>query len=461
MKTSEERRVIMKRIDSWREEGFSTRKSIVFWLTLAAMLFVFSGTTKADLTEMAKIVAGDGAYSDLFGSSVSIDGDYVIVGAPNDDEGVLINTGCAYIFQRSGSAWIQRAKLVAPDRVHNDTFGASVSISGDYAIVGKPFDDSTVSPNSGSAYIFKRNGSDWGQQVIKLKASDPGANDYFGNAVAISGDYAVVGAPMDDAAGVDSGSAYIFRRNVDAWEQIIKLVPAQLATGDHFGYAVEIDEGNVVVGAPLHDNENGTDAGCIYFFKRSGDSWTEFPAVAHIDSDGAADDQFGWSVSINGQFAIAGGPYHDGNTLNNSGTARIFEDAWGLNLWRTLDLHLLAPLDSAASNDQFGFSVSISSDIAVVGSLKYLNGNGSVCVFRKNTNDDGWPQFEKLVASDGPWGFGAAVAVSGRYAAVGAKWDINSAGSVYVYDLSSEPPAPPPTGPSGFSPAIPLLLLEE
>jgi hypothetical protein len=76
MKTSEERRVIMKRIDSWREEGFSTRKSIVFWLTLAAMLFVFSGTTKADLTEMAKIVAGDGAYSDLFGSSVSIDGDY-------------------------------------------------------------------------------------------------------------------------------------------------------------------------------------------------------------------------------------------------------------------------------------------------------------------------------------------------------------------------------------------------
>jgi hypothetical protein len=98
------------------------------------------------------------------------------------------------------------------------------------------------------------------------------------------------------------------------------------------------------------------------------------------------------------------------------------------------------PLDRAVS-DQFGFSVSISNDIAVVGTLKYTNGNGTVFVFKKSTDDDNWPQSEKLVASDNPWGFGSAVAVSARFAIVGAQHALNSAGSAYIFDLAAEPPS--------------------
>ncbi len=170
---------------------------ILYVLAVVTGVVMFSGIAYADITETAKLVPEDGAYNDLFGSSVSISGDYVIVGAPNDDEGVLTNNGAAYIFQRSGSTWSQIAKLIAPDRSHNDAFGYSVSISGDYAIVGKPFDDHTGS-NYGSAYIFYRNQdgpNKWGQ-VAKLVASDGGANDNFGSSVAISGDFALSGRPL-------------------------------------------------------------------------------------------------------------------------------------------------------------------------------------------------------------------------------------------------------------------------
>ncbi len=177
-----------------------------------------------------------------------------------------------------------------------------------------------------------------------------------------------------------------------------------------------------------------------------------------IDPNGAVDDEFGWSVSIDGHFAIAGAHYNDGGTeLANSGSARIFEELNDTGIWGMLSHHRLIPSDIAAS-DEFGFSVSISSECAVVGTLKYINGNGTVYVFRKSTDDNDWPQLEKLIASDGsPGGFGSAVSISGKYAIVGAKWDMNSAGSAYVYDIFAGPSLPY----SGTMPAIPLLLLDD
>ena len=346
--------------------------------------------------------------------------------------------------------------MIAPDRSHNDLFGYSVSISGDYAIVGKPFDDHTGS-NYGSAYIFYRNQdgpNNWGQ-VAKLVASDGGANDYFGNSVSISGNYAIVGAPFDDDNGIDSGSAYIFQLKDNVWEQVAKLIPAELAAGDLFGNSVSINGDNVAVGAPRSDNDRGANSGSIFIFRRTDSTWSGWRL---IDPNGAADDELGWSVSIDGHFAIAGAHYNDGGEdLTNSGSARIFEELYDTGLWGTLTYHRLTPSDSAAS-DEFGFSVSISGDCAVVGTLKYTNGAGTVYVFRKSTEDDNWPQLEKLIASDGSiWGFGSAVSISGKYAVVGAKWDINSAGSAYVYNISAGPSPPS----SKAMPAIPLLLLED
>jgi hypothetical protein len=155
--------------------------------------------TQADWFEIQKLLASDGGDGDFFGVSVSISGDYAIIGAFGDDL-----RGSAYVFVRSGSSWLQEAKLVASDSSMDDMFGYSVSISGDYAIIGAFGDDSR-----GSAYIFVRSGSSWLQEA-KLVASDGGDGDFFGFSVSISGDYAIIGAEYDD---LGRGSAYVFIRN--------------------------------------------------------------------------------------------------------------------------------------------------------------------------------------------------------------------------------------------------------
>jgi len=150
--------------------------------------------------EVAKLTASDAAADDLFGRSVSISGDTAIVGAVFDDDACPTdpdcNSGSAYVFVKNGATWTRTAKLTASDAAADDFFGDSVSISGDTAIVGAPRDDDAGS-FSGSAYVFVKNGATWTQQA-KLTASDAAVNDFFGFSVSISGDTAIVGAFFDD-----------------------------------------------------------------------------------------------------------------------------------------------------------------------------------------------------------------------------------------------------------------------
>ena len=159
-----------------------------------------------------KLTVNDAAAEDHFGRSVSVSGDYAIVGAPHDDDGGY-SSGSAYIFKRNGFTFTEQAKLTAGDGAEYDYFGYSVAISGDYAIVGA-YGDDDGGESSGSAYIFKREGDTWTEQA-KLTAGDASSEDYFGYSVAISGDYAIVGAYGDDDGGESSGSAYIFKREGD------------------------------------------------------------------------------------------------------------------------------------------------------------------------------------------------------------------------------------------------------
>jgi hypothetical protein len=170
----------------------------------SAYVFTRSGST---WTQQAKLTASDAAAGDLFGDPVSVSGDTAVVGAyGNDDAGSW--SGSAYVFTRSGGVWTQQAKLTASDAAADDWFGISVSVSGDTAVVGSDWDDD-AGRNSGSAYVFKRNGSTWTQQA-KLTASDAAEGDWFGVSVSVWGDTAVVGSSFDDDAGLYSGSAYVF-----------------------------------------------------------------------------------------------------------------------------------------------------------------------------------------------------------------------------------------------------------
>ena len=182
--------------------------SVLTLLTISSGVF---GQTIADFfPDESKLTASDGAEFDEFGR-VSISGDYAVIGAYGDDDNGN-RSGSAYIFERDGAGnWSETQKLTASDGAGFDQFGSSVSISGDYAVIGASY-DSDDGFNSGSAYIFERNGAGVWSETQKLTASDAAEFDYFG-VVSISGDYAVIGAYWDDDNGNNSGSAYVFERD--------------------------------------------------------------------------------------------------------------------------------------------------------------------------------------------------------------------------------------------------------
>jgi hypothetical protein len=409
-------------------------KNKKWFIVMAAVIvcFAFSppqaGAATGWLEEEQKLLASDGNASDLFGYSVSVSGNYAIVGAYGDDDKET-GSGSAYIFKWDGTNWVEQQKLTASDGNASDYFGRSVSISGDYAIVGA-YGDDDKGTESGSAYIFLRSGTSWSQQA-KLTASDGNAVDLFGGSVSISGDYAIVGAYGDDDKGDVSGSAYIFKRNGTNWVQQQKLLASDGNVNDWFGWSVSVSGDYAIVGA-FYDDDKGSSSGSAYILKRDGTSWSEETKLTA--SDGAAGDVFGCSVSINGDYAIVGANQDDVNGMVDSGSAYIFlrsGTSWSQQ-------QKLTASDGAAS-DWFGNSVSISGDYAIVGAYsdddKGTNSGSAYILKRDGTS---WSQQAKLTASDGAANdyFGWSVSISGDYAIAGAwsdddKGDVS--GSAYSY----------------------------
>jgi hypothetical protein len=364
---------------------------------------------------MSKLLASDGAPGDTFGSSVSISGDTAVVGvkiyAPQ--------IGQAYLFQKSGGAWTQVAKLVPGDGRSGDQFGWDVAVSGDIAIVGAVGDDDNGA-NSGSAFVFEDLGGVW-TQVAKLTATDGAAGDFFGNSVSISGDTAVIGA-----SGAGVGAAYIFKDSGGVWTQVAKLVATDGVGGvgnGSFGYSVAISGDTVIVGA-TNDNAKGTYSGSAYVFQNYDGVWTQVGKL--IAADGSEYDNFGRSVSISGSTAIIGS-YTDEKGAY-SGSAYVFQNSGGG--WTQVTKLMLA---DGATYDEFGDGVSISGDTAIV-TASGRHDQGSAYVFRNSSGT--WNQTAELRAADGEAGdrFGQSVGISmdGTTALVGAAGDNSGTGSAYA-----------------------------
>ncbi len=312
--------------------------------------------------QVKKIVASDRAAGDYFGNSVSISGSNAIVGANLEDEdatggSTFGNAGSAYIFvkdQGGDGNWGQVKKIVASDRAAEDYFGTSVSISGNYVIVGAYYEDedavggATLS-SAGSAYLFAKDqgGTDTWGQVKKIVASDRAANDYFGRSVSISGNYVIVGAYQEDedATGgspyVNAGSAYLFAKDqggTNNWGQIQKIVPTDRAAGDYFGATVSISGSNAIVGS-YRDGEDASgantlgNAGSAYIFAKDQggtNNWGQIQKI--VPTDRAAEDYFGFAVSISLTNAIVGAPKEGedasgANRISNAGSSYIFKSA--------------------------------------------------------------------------------------------------------------------------------------
>ena len=397
------------------------------------------------LSEVKKLLASDAKGFDNFGWSVAVSGDTAVVGAR-----FHAGAGAAYVFERDqGGAgnWGELKKLTASDAQAGDQFGFRVAVSGDTAVVGA-FVEDAGGTSAGAAYLFERNdggAGNWGQ-VKKLLASDAQEFDFFGVSVAVSDDTAIVGAYFEAAGGTDAGAAYVFGRDQGGagnWGEVKKLTASDARDFDFFGNSVAVSGHTAVVGANGED-AGGSAAGAAYVFQRGvggADNWGEVEKITA--SNAGANDFFGQSVAVSGDTAIVGAFVEDTGG-SNAGAAYVFQrDQGGADIWG--EVKKLTASDAQA-NDNFGWSVAVSGDTAVVGALHEDAGGsdaGAAYVFQGGAGN--WGELKKLTASDAQAfdNFGRSVGVSGDTAVVGAvEFETAGPGAAYVFQ---EPPLPTPT----------------
>ena len=294
------------------------------------------------------------AGGDVSPDSVFISGDNVVVGARSDNSKGT-DAGGVYVYSWNGSSY-DEYKLTAFDSAGYDCLGYSVSISGDNIAAGACGDDDS-GINSGSAYVFRKYRTFY--EEYKLSASDGSRYDAFGSSVSISGDRVFVGAYQDDDKGTDSGSVYVYDWNDTYYDETNKLTASDGAAGDYFGYSLSGDGNNVVVGAYM-DDVNDTDAGSAYVYRwnETTSSYDEYKLTA---SDGSGGDYFGYSVSISGDY-VAVGACNDDDSGIDSGSAYVYE--WDGSAYNEITKIVAS---SGAGGDNFASSVSISGNKLMVG----------------------------------------------------------------------------------------------
>lgn len=351
----------------------------------------------------------------------------------------LLLTACAALFALAVSAAaippVQSAKLIATDGLAIDQFGYSSAVSNllgiagaspDIAIVGIVNDDIGTAISRGSANIYKLNASGAWVFEAKLTASDGLANDFFGSAVAIFGDTAMVGAPNDDGAFVDQGAAYIFKRSAaGVWTQSQKLVASDPGASDLLGFAVALTNtavttatsADLAIASAAQDTIGANVAqGSAYVFKRAtAGTWAQEAKLAVTGTDAAANEYFGQSVSIYGDRALVGAAGDDISAAADRGSAYTFKRSTS-GVW-TQEAKLVA--SDGATLDYFGFSCCIFDNQLIVGApnddFTTVADRGSAYIYQLSGTST-WTQEAKIVASDGVASdyFGSSVGLQGN-----------------------------------------------
>jgi hypothetical protein len=516
------------------------------YAVVLCLLAVSINVLAVDIEQQLYIKASNPDISDFFGNAMTIDGDTLVIAAPNEGSSATgldgnqgdnsaPQAGAVYILERENGTWVQKHYLKASNTGGGDVFGnpgdkfgQSVSLQGNTLVVGAPEersgargvngnqgDDSII--NAGAAYVFVRNGNSWSQQAY-LKASNtpqvfPNFNTfYFGQAVAIDGDTIAVSSPAEDSISfgvngsqsydvaeafrqnTNTGAVYIFVRNGSTWTQQAYLKPSNptpggivgnpntgfFVDGDNFGGILDLSGDTLVVGVPnessaaqgINGNQEDEEApfsGAVYVFHRNGNSWSQ-QAYIKASNSGRAD-WFGSSVSIQGDRLAVGAPRESSgakgingdqqnNTVGRAGAVYLFERKGGV--WAQ---EAYIKSSNTGFSDQFGFSVDLHGEYLVVGANGESGGStgvggeqsddsktgaGAVYLFRKEPG--GWSQQAYIKASNPDNGdaFGDQVLIDGEImvvsatredsgkAGIGAEQADNSVlstGATYVFSL--------------------------
>lgn len=304
---------------------------------------------------------------DRFSQSVSLHGNLALIGAPGDDEGVS-NSGGAYIFKYDPllDDWDELPRLYASDRGEGDNFGTSVSIHGDKAIIGAAFDDDESYTNLGSAYIFQYDSeNDEWTETIKLLPSNKQAELRFGESVSINGNWAFVGARLDNTNGLRTGVVYVYEFNeqLQQWQEKQKLYSNPSFNNSMFGESISTNGTRLLVGSPYdRDNGIGSGAAYIYEYDTNADSWIEVQKLS--PDDGVSSDAFGISVNLNGEKAVIGA-FRDDDNGDETGSAYVF----GFD-GKTWSQKTKLSATDATESAQFGQAVAINKDNILIGAHK-------------------------------------------------------------------------------------------
>jgi hypothetical protein len=384
--------------------------------------------------ELAKFVANDASPSGWFGISTALDGNTALIGAnPLTPSNSNFGPGSAYIFRDGVSGWQQSIRLSPSDSRTGDRFGDAVDLSGDFAIIGAPTGSGAAS-HSGSAYVFQQSAPGVWFQAAKLTAPMPFDYDSFGTSVAMDGNTIVIGAAGDGAPiGGLGGSAYVFRRDLlGNWNRIATLKASDAETSDGFGYqGVGISGNKVIVGAYLDDNV-AHEAGSAYIFEEDNSGqWNQTAKL--IANDAVSFDWFGWSTDISGDTAVVGAIHG----RDRFGAAYVFQQ----------DGTSWVQKAKIATGVGTGGTVAIDDDLIVAGAITDDFGQftGSAFAFRPDGSGN-WQQVAKLMAHDAAAGdhFGNALSIYGDRVLIGAWVDDNQggvdAGSAYLFQV----PVPEP-----------------
>jgi len=350
-------------------------------------------------------------------------------------DGACIDCGCSTAGAYGQAQWQTTPPITAKDAAPDDNFGRAVDRQGDRLIIGAKYDNHP-GVNTGSAYILERGAvGEWGQ-VAKVVSADVRVYDNFGAAVSLSGTAALITAPGADPSGrTSAGAAYVFERDAKgAWKQVAKLTAKTLRSSDWFGSTGVIDGSRLVVGAN-GDDTKATNAGKVYVFERqTGGKWSL--AAELIAADGGAFDELAWrGLDLQGGRVLAGASLHNGKGPN-AGAAYVWERQQDGTFKQTAKLQAA----DGAADDRFGAAVALSGERALIGANFDGDGGskaGTAFVFERSTKGT-WQQLAKLKAGHAAAFdyFGAAVELVGDVAYVGATGDDDrgaSSGAVYTF----------------------------
>jgi hypothetical protein len=380
------------------------------------------------------ILADDGKAGDSFGYGVAIDGTTLLVGAFKADIDGVTDAGAAYVYVFGEEGWRQQAKLVAQPAFAEDTLGGKVALNNNVAMLGVSRRDDK-GKDSGAVISFERESNAWKQNQI-FTAPDAKPGDAFGQSIALTENFLVIGAPRSDALGNDAGAAYIYNRENGSWRYQTKITARDGAAGDLFGISVAADGNTILVGADLHD-EKAENAGAVYVYVLEKNKWKQEAKL--MASDGGETDIFGVRVALSGNTALVSARRDDTEELGiDAGSAYIFvRDG---STW-TQQVKLTSP--DGQADDRFGRGVALSGDTAIISAMNHdANGSNTGAVYVYKKGSIGWRYTSKFIAKSSMPDdkFGWNVGLSNGVAVVATPHhDVKGqeSGAVFIQDLNS------------------------